>query len=271
MLTEDQVAHFRAFGFVLVRQLFGPDEQQVISDEYDRGLEFARDGATPVGHRRQLNWPNLGPRTPFLATLPEDPRICGMAEQLFGADTVGVASNGNHFTGEYTEWHPDTTDPHFHGVKFLLYLDPLAADTGALRVIPSSHRSPFHEQLRRIALKEANLDAGSEAGLSICEVPAYACETGPGDAILFNFRTWHGTWGGTQGRRMCSMMFYSNPATPEEEEATRAMVDLNREVQESLKWKEPQYHPDWIANPGNNPRRQRWIGWLQHWGFLKKK
>ena len=48
MLTEEQLACFRTFGFVLLRQLFNRDEQQIISDEYERGLEFARAGATPV-------------------------------------------------------------------------------------------------------------------------------------------------------------------------------------------------------------------------------
>ena len=268
MLTEGQIACFRTFGFVLLRQLFNRDEQQAISNEYERGLKFARAGATPVGQRRQLNWPNLGPRTPFLATLPEDPRVWDKAAQLFGPDAIGAASNGNHFTGAHTEWHPDTAMRHFHGVKFVLYLDPLQADSGALRVIPGSHLSPFHEELQSIPMQESNGAVGEKSGLSIRQVPAQVCATEPGDALLFNFRTWHGTWGGTQGRRMCSMMFYKNPTTPAQEEATRDMVGQNREVQKILKWKESQYHPEWIANPCDSILRQRWIDWLKQWGFI---
>ena len=29
-----------------------------------------------------------------------------------------------------------------------------------------------------------------------------------------------------------------------------------------------QYHPWWLENPENNPRRTRWINWLKKWGFV---
>ena len=143
MLTQQQVTQWETFGFLHLRGVLNADEIEVINAEYEKGLNRTRDQMdSPVGNRRQLNWPNMGPDTPFLAGLLEDPRICGVAEQLFGDDVVGVASNGNHFAGDRTEWHPDTHDPHMQGVKFACYLQPLGAESGALRVIPGSHKSP---------------------------------------------------------------------------------------------------------------------------------
>ena len=269
MLSAEQVSHFRTFGHLVVRQLFEAGEMATICEEYERGFAFAREGADPVGQRLQLNWPNLGPRTPYLARLPEDDRIGGVAEQILGEDAAGTSSNGNHFRGPYTEWHPDARNPHSLGLKFILYLDPLRADTGALRVMSCSHLSPYREQLAELKLGEDNLEDGIEGGLHITDMPSFVCESEPGDAILFDVRTWHASWGGTQGRRMCSSTFYGNPQTPEEQEATRALAGAARGVQRTLKWKESKYHPDWLANPDNSARRQRWIDWLTRWDFLR--
>ena len=30
-----------------------------------------------------------------------------------------------------------------------------------------------------------------------------------------------------------------------------------------------QYHPWWLENPHNNPRRKRWITWLKKWNFVE--
>ena len=35
-----------------------------------------------------------------------------------------------------------------YGVKFAYYLEPVDAESGALRLIPGSHKNPLHEDLR---------------------------------------------------------------------------------------------------------------------------
>ncbi len=269
MLTQQQVTQWETFGFLHLRGVLNADELEVINAEYEKGLNRTRDQTdSPVGNRRQLNWPNMGPDTPFLAGLLEDPRICGVAEQLFGDDVVGVASNGNHFAGDRTEWHPDTHDPHMQGVKFACYLQPLGAESGALRVIPGSHKSPLHDDLFRVPRKDSNRRAEEQTGLSVSEFPAHVCSSEPGDLIAFNFRLWHASWGGTSDRRMCSIMYYNNPKTPEEETANREMVAIVRRVHEGLEWKEPQHSPYWLSNPHKSTKRQRWIEWLRRWEFV---
>ena len=92
MLTQQQVTQWETFGFLHLRGVLNADELEVINAEYEKGLNRTRDQMDSlVGNRRQLNWPNMGADTPFLAGLLEDPRICGVAEQLFGDDVVGVA------------------------------------------------------------------------------------------------------------------------------------------------------------------------------------
>jgi hypothetical protein len=176
--------------------------------------------------------------TPFLASLLEDPRFCEAAEQLYGDDVFGIASDINRYVGD-THWHPDTGSIHQYGVKFAYYLQPVGAENGALRVIPGSHKQPFHDELRQKM---------SELELGIRDVPAYVFESEPGDAIAFDVRCWHASWGGGIDRWMCVLVYYNNPKTPEEEEATRKQIIGNG----------IDYVP-WAANAEGNPRRKRWI------------
>ena len=81
MLTQQQIIQFDTFGFMYLRNLFSPDELEIMNAEYENGLARTRHlTGSPIGRRRQLNWPHMGLETPFLAGLLEDLRICGMAE-----------------------------------------------------------------------------------------------------------------------------------------------------------------------------------------------
>ena len=67
---------------------------------------------------------------------------------------------------------------------------------------------------------------------------------------------------------MCSIMYYNNPKTPEEETANRQMVAIVRRVHEGLEWKEPQHSEHWLSNPQKSEKRQRWIDWLRRWEYV---
>ena len=257
MLTEQQVTFFNTFGYIILRKVFSEKELAIINDEFDTLLKFIQheraDGETP----KHFNWSNLGPETPFLSMLPEDPRICETAEQLFGEDAVAVSSNSNRRVGD-TRWHTDKTHPHSHGMKFAAYLQPLDASNGAFRVIPGSHKKPFNNNIKKIEMDNPETS-----------VPFYACGSAPGDIVLFNIATWHSSWGGSYDRRMCTMDFYKNPRTPEEEEGVYDQVKVDKKVYANVRTYGPGFHPHWLANPQNNPRRQRWIDWLRKYGFVE--
>jgi len=122
--------------------------------------------------------------------LLEDPRFCGLAEQLYGEDALGCVSNINRYIGDDTGWHPNTGNAqvkHHCEIKFAQYLQPIGAESGALRVIPGSHKQPFHNELRR------NLD---KSGLSIPDVPACVCEPEADDVVAFDLCDWHASRGG---------------------------------------------------------------------------
>ena len=179
MLTTEQYNHFQAFGFIILRQLFTPDELAALDDEFERGLDAAFPDEPFDGTKHQGTI-LTGPDTPLFATLPEDPRLYEVAEQLYGEDCFPIASDANRYVGD-THWHPD----HFidvkkdtYGVKFAHYLDPVDAETGALRVVPGSHRDPLYtnleerigaksEKFARSRVMSANPDRGTSSP-SIC-------------------------------------------------------------------------------------------------------
>ena len=241
MLTQEQINHFQTFGFLTFRQLFSQDELKTINTEFETAMtEAFRDDPFDGTRRHWLI--TMGPDTPFLASLLEDPRFCDTAEQLYGEDVFGIASDINRYVGD-TRWHPDTGSLHQYGVKFAYYLQPVTAETGALRLIPGSHEPSFHGELRK------KMD---ELELEIPDVPAYIFESEPGDVVAFDVRCWHASWGGAVDRRMCVLVYYNNPKTPEEAEATKKQIIGNG----------VDYGP-WVANAEGKPKREQWINRMQ--------
>ena len=130
MLTEQQVSHFSTFGFVILRQMLNPDELKTINAEVELRLSGTKRYTSPDDEPAYMSWPNLGPETPFLAGLPEDPRIYGTAEQLYGEDAVGLSCNAGSFVNE-TRWHPDADD--FHLARFQIRIISTAFTGGRRR------------------------------------------------------------------------------------------------------------------------------------------
>ena len=65
----------------------------------------------------------------------------------------------------------------------MMYLEPMRKNTGALRVITGSHRSPFHEELMAFQQSHAT-EAPDFFGVKGADVPAYPVETDPGDLVV---------------------------------------------------------------------------------------
>lgn len=258
MLTDDQVFHFKTFGFLVMRHVFTPDEFVMLNQEFEAKLESAYTHMPFDGTKR--HWiPMLGPDTPAYAGLLEDPRFSGAAEQFFDEDVFGIVCDANRYVGD-THWHPDTKSHHQYGVKFAFYLEPVGADSGALRVLPGSHKQPYHDKLRQ---------AREEERLELAAMPAYVCESEPGDVVAFDLRLWHASLGGSDDRRMCTLVYYNYPKTPEEEQVTREQAWTIGEtfVRFGLP-PQKQYPASWVENPANHPKRAKWIETMKELEFI---
>ncbi len=254
-LTEQQLNHFRTFGFLVFRQLFSPEELKRFSEEFDRGLDIGLEGGQ---HNRQARHYALltYETTPFSCSLHDDPRFADVAEQLLGKPVLGVSVNGNYYVGD-TQWHPDNSTFDYEGVKFAMYLEPLDAKSGALRLIPGSHRDPLYHDMAK--------DPLAKFGVRPEDAPAFVFNSQPGDVLVFNLACWHASFGGSDHRRMGVIVYYEDPQNPVAEDLIKNQLLRNRET--ALKYGQPGYFSDyWLSI--KNPRHQRWVQRLEQMGLL---
>jgi hypothetical protein len=205
-LTPQQLAFMDLFGYLVFPGLLA-DRIDRISEEFEAtfaGRGGGHNGVAHDGQQRSCILPFID-QTDYLASLLDDPRIDGIFASLLGDDYAYLGSDGNFYVGD-TTWHSDTDFSGKHRgapprtfYKLAFYLDPVDAHTGALRVIPGSHRwgEPFAMQLHK-AMK----DLDGNLGLAGHQVPAIALNSQPGDVVVFNQALKHSSWGGSNRRRM---------------------------------------------------------------------
>ena len=267
MLTQQQIVQFQTFGFLVLRDVFSKAELKTIDTEFTRKMESAY-GHAPFDGTKRYWVTMMGSDTPFFTGLTEAPRFHAVAQQLYGEDVLGIISDANRYVGS-TRWHSDSGSDHQYGVKFAYYLQPVGANSGALRVIPGSHKNPLRQELRDIGLLGSpDSPFLKEAGLNISDIPAFVCDSEPGDVVAFDLRLWHSSWGGSDDRRMCTIVYYNNPKTPEEEEATRKIATAIADTPARYhRPNDPHFDPDWGKNAGGSPTRQRWLDRMRELDF----
>lgn len=255
-ISEQQLNQFNTFGFLVFHNLLSPAEVDLYRQEMDAGLDARIEGGNHDGTKRFWAYLNDSD-TPFITSLSDDPRFGDVAEQLLGKDVIAICGDSNYYVGD-TQWHPDVTE--FDAVKFTIYLESLDANTGALRVIPGSHREPYHSQIAR--------DTETAFGVRPEDLPAYAFASNPGDVLVFNVATWHSAFGGSTRRRMSTLQYYEDPQTPEITERVGRVLRASAESYMS-RLNRPMYPSYWRSI--DNPRHQRWVGRLAELGVLEHR
>ena len=203
--SEQQLAFLHTFGHLHLPGLLA-DRAGEITAAFE-ALMRGHGGGTHTPADQRLSVAPFLNHSPALCALLDDPRIDGLARALCGDDYQYWNSDGNYYVGD-TEWHSDYNWAHADPAappwrdrwvfyKLALYLDPLTAATGALRVIPGSHLAGdafadgVDRQLQGNAQPWRGLESIGEAppgkwgGLPGAAVPAVALETTPGDVVVF--------------------------------------------------------------------------------------
>ena len=210
-LTEQQLNFFNTFGYITLPSLMNDCIDQIMAG-FERVWEAnggGHGGEAHDGKFRSSILPFPG-QDPFLASLLDEPRIHDIAASILGDDFNYTGGDGNLYVGD-TQWHSDgysaTRQP---SIKIAFYLDPMDRETGALRVIPGSHRvgDVFADAVENgIMHKDYSPASMDNWGIRADEVPAIALETRPGDVAVFYHNTKHSAFGGSQRRRMYTMNF----------------------------------------------------------------
>ncbi len=206
-LTSQQIDFFETFGYLV---LPGRIKEDIgwISREFE--AVFTDRGLVHDHTQRTCVVPFIDARE-RLSSLLDHPRIEGIAASLLGDDFNYVGSDGNYYAGD-TGWHSDGFHTVGRFMKIALYLDPVTRDTGALRVIPGSHRV---DMLNRWEARKASKSMELWA-LEQREVPAIALDSNPGDVVAFNHNLMHAAFGGSSMRRMFTLNCCRHCETPDE-------------------------------------------------------
>ena len=197
-LIKHQLDFFDTFGYLGFPGL--------LKDRIDKIIEAFEDvwvkaGRTHDGTTRSALVP-LADQSEYLSSLLDDPRIHDIASSICGEDFNYYSGDGNYYVGD-TGWHSDGYNQRpVKSIKIAYYLDPVTTNSGALRVIPGSHRNidSFGDLL------ESHLTSDI-FGMTGDQIPAVALESNPGDVLVFNHRIKHSSWGGSDRRRMFTMNF----------------------------------------------------------------
>ncbi len=214
-LSAGEVAQFHALGVVIRRgALSSAEVDSVVREMESMCADF-------LGHApgdEDVVWESqFVERSLMLTDLVADDRIYRAVCDLLGEDVLWGGSEGMWGFDSLADhhWHADggwlreQMEP--YRLKVMLYLDPLRRDTGALRIIPGSHRALLHESL--LPLHEATAAGGNHRyfGQRGEEVPAYAIETDPGDVVFFNNWLFHSVYGKVHPRRSIILKFMRMP------------------------------------------------------------
>ncbi|HLM64349.1 MAG TPA: phytanoyl-CoA dioxygenase family protein [Acidimicrobiales bacterium] len=184
MLADVDVARFADAGFVVLRNVFDPAP---LSHEVDRALNEGLTSRPGTGGDAFRYLPMMCERTPESLALLDT--LARPAAQLLGRPVIPLRGKGTRYSGA-TAWHRDS-EVDVDSIGCVAYLEPLRAGTGALRVVPGSHRDP-----------------------SLGESLAEAIETVPGDVIAFDEHLLHASFGGV-GRRQWRVDFLADPDAAE--------------------------------------------------------
>ena len=90
--------------------------------------------------------PMMTAETPVSLSLLD--RAGTVAAALFGGPVLPTRAKGVRYFGD-TPWHTDSDSP-LTSVGFLAYLEPVGAESGALRVLPGSHHPQLGDAIRAL-------------------------------------------------------------------------------------------------------------------------
>ncbi|MCX5380153.1 phytanoyl-CoA dioxygenase family protein [Streptomyces sp. NBC_00091] len=205
-VTDAEVTRFRTFGFLHLRGVQN-DVVAAVADAFEDVFE----NFPQVGRQGRAGVARIAERSAVLQkVLLADDRCPRVARRLLGTDVVYVGGDGVRYNGA-TYWHRDGNHRALRLLKIVQYLEPLDGDTGALRIIPGTHRrggswdsfaAEMENPLRRLGMRPA-------------EVPAFTVDSSPGDLIVFDPHSYHASFGGADKRRQITTTYAAVPQSAE--------------------------------------------------------
>jgi phytanoyl-CoA hydroxylase len=209
-LSEEQVAQYERDGYVLVPDLFTPEEaiewkQQLIQRLTDEGLL----GNIPSGVRVWM----ADKVDPYTDVKMKDPSMLRILQQLIGEDVEFLSFKAvfkNNKTAFRSPWHQDWA--YWQGstkISVWIALDDATPENGCLQVVPGSHKQV-------VEMEEVHEDKGFVHRISdekIGDRPVATVPVPRGGAIFFHDLLLHASCPNINGQDRWSVIpTYRNAA-----------------------------------------------------------
>ena len=189
VLTEQEVGHFHAFGYVVLRAALSPQEVVELQAAYDRVVAGE---AAEVRDTGTLNVDRPHEAEQAFLDLIGHPRLMAAMRQIDGTEFLFHSAQATH-RQEEVRWHCDFFPPHVtcKPMKVNVYLDSTHMDDGALELIPGSHLPELAATVFRHLGHYDPVGGGPRLRPDPSEIPGVAVETEPGDIIVWHNFMWH--------------------------------------------------------------------------------
>ena len=213
-VTPARLRFFETFGYLHLPGIFAATIG-AIDAAFERVIA-AHGGATYAGEHRFTVSPGVNGDADLCRLLLDDAGVTGLAAGLLGDDFQFWNSDLNLCAGD-TPWHADSPwsgERSTAGwIQMLIHPDPLDAATGALRVVPGSHRRDdvFGREVHEGTVDDAAgrlVHPSQTWGMDDRDLPAVVLPTRPGDAILLDHLVTHASFGGGERRRLINLVFF---------------------------------------------------------------
>jgi len=223
VLTPDELALYRAQGFLCQRGLLAGDEVRILLEAAagDAALsEHAFDREDGEGGRVRLSLWNH-PGDDVYGALSRSARLVDRAEELVGGEVYHYHSKmilKDPEVGGAWAWHQDYGYWYENGllspelVSVFVALDPATRENGCLQVVPASHR------LGRLDHTQTGEQAGADperVAAVVERLGTQHAELEPGDALFFHPNLLHRSDRNRSPRRRWSLISCYNSATNE--------------------------------------------------------
>lgn len=217
-LTRDQAEQFDAQGYLVLENLFTPEEVKQLQEEAAR-LVADPAGIDPEtiiterGSNEVRSIFEIHAQSRLMARLAADQRLAGVAKFLLGDDVYIHQSRLNYKPGfrgkefywhsDFETWHVEDGMPRMRALSMSVLLAANTPHNGPLMIIPGSHRKYLTcvgetpEDHYRTSLKKQEYGVPDESSLAelASEHGIIAPVGDPGTVIIFDCNVMHGSNG----------------------------------------------------------------------------
>ncbi len=209
ILTPQQLAFFKIFGYLKLPGLFTDDVPQLTKQFHDIFQQHKDDVVNWIHatHDNKLRRfiSEATEKNAYLASLLDDSRVINVVTSLLGDGYQFRGSDASIYDCG-TNFHQDGIDTgkrNRTNIKLAFYLDDIDAASGAVRVIPGSH----HSGDKYFGLLFQNWIGPDVLQMATEDYPATVLSSVPGDLLLWDYRVMHATAYGGNQRRMVAYEF----------------------------------------------------------------